>query len=127
MTKVNLAMTKRSISAQRQVELIKKITTNLNQSSFQFISDSELVHKTKVSEGEWLSRVEAYLNDHESGVSGDKWERKFATALITKRYNEYLDKKTVTKLTNILIPPKPKPKSKEETLKQLKKHLKDKK
>lgn len=114
-------MTKRSVSAQRQVELIKQITTKLNRTEFQFISDSELVHKTKISEGEWLSRVEAYLNDHESEIGSDEWERKFAIALITKKYNEYLDKKTVKKLTNVLTPPPPKPKTKEQVLARLKK------
>lgn len=113
-------MTKRSVSAQRQVELIKQITTKLNQTSFQFISDSELVNKTKILEGEWLSRVEAYINDHESEIGSDEWERKFTIALITKRFNEYLDKKTVKKLTNILTPPPPKQKSKEQILKDLK-------
>lgn len=116
-------MTKPSVSAKRQVELIKQITTKLNRTEFQFISDSELVHKTKILEGEWLSRVEAYINDHESEIGGNEWERKFAIALITKRHNEYLDKKTVKKLTTILTPPKPKELSKEETLKKLRKQM----
>lgn len=116
-------MTKRSVSAQRQVELIKQITTKLNRTEFQFISDSELVNKTKILEGEWLSRVDAYINDHESEIGGDEWERKFAIALITKRHNEYLDKKTVKKLTNVLTPPTPKAKSKEDVLKKLRKEF----
>lgn len=97
-------MTRRSPSAPRQVKLIQEITEKLNSLPYVFVTDDEQHTGNKIPEGDWLHRVNAFLDDPESRISADPFEREFTIGMITRRYSKYLDKKLVSRLTRCLDP-----------------------
>lgn len=118
-------MTRRSPSAPRQVEITQRLSKLIDQSPYLFVTSDEVATGTKVVDGDWLNRIQTFLNDHESGVSSDEDEREYATALITRRFKRYLGRRLVTKLTRCLEPVKQYPPgSREERLAKVKRAIK---
>lgn len=118
-------MTLRKASLPKQVQHIQKITKSIDGYPYIFINDNEAKHGIILTEGEWLPRLNAFMDDPQSGIGDEPYDRLFAMAILTKRYSNHLDKNTVRKLTQCLTDPKPAPTTKEQRLKKLKRDLKE--
>lgn len=118
-------MTRKSPTAPRQVELTHALSVKINDHPFLFVNSDEVESESKVPDGEWLHRIETFLNDPESGISSDELERQWCTAMITRRYKKYLNANLVGRLTACLKPVKTyPPKDREARLEQLKEGIK---
>ncbi len=115
-------MTRRSPHAPEQVSLIQTITRKIDSSEWVFVTDHEVHAGTKLLEGEWKTRMEHFINAPESGITPT--ERRWAEALLTKRYAQYLPAKVVAKYTRILTTPSQAKPSKEQALAQVKRDIK---
>ena len=99
-------MTRRSPSAERQVQLTHSLSAKINESPWLFVSSDEVTTGAKITDGDWLNRVDTFLDDHESGISSDDVEREWARAMITRRYKSHLAPALVKRLTRCLDPVK---------------------
>ncbi len=119
-------MTRRSPSAERQVQLTHGLSAKINERPYLFVSDHETVTGDKIPDGEWIHRVETFLNDPESGVGSDEIEREWALAMITRRYKAHLAPELVKRLTRCLQPVKRyPPKDRQARLDKVKRDIKN--
>jgi len=100
-------MTLRRPTAPNQIKQIQKLTKLINESSYLFVTDNEVHTGQKLSEGEWLPRVDEFISDPISGIPDTDYDRMYTRALLTKRFSQYLDKTVVEKFTRCLIDPTP--------------------
>ena len=99
-------MTRKSPSAPRQTELTHKLSEIINERPYLFVNSDEMETESVVPDGEWLHRIESFLNDPETNIGSDETERQWAKAMITRRYKKYLNTALVNRLTACLKPVK---------------------
>lgn len=104
-------MTTKKITAPRQVELTHQLSALIDQSSFELLSNSELVHRTRVPEGDWDYRLTQFVDAPENNIPNTGIARDITRALLTTRCRDHLAHTTIAKHTKILkedmAPPQP--------------------
>jgi hypothetical protein len=107
-------MTPPKTSAPKQVALIQQLSAKIDQSTYEMVSSNETRCNTKLTEGEWLHRVDRFMNDATSGIPNKPQPKELTTALLTKAYSNHLPAAVVKRLTRVLETPvvtTPKPKT----------------
>lgn len=114
---------------QTSLETLKRLSTALLESPIQFMSADEQEGFLKLSEAEFLARVEKYVKNPEVDVPSDTKYRSMITTLLAKMYAKGLEasvvKKYVPRITPQMSTVKPlKPGAKKRKLAELRRKLK---
>ena len=98
-------------TSQRPLAVLMRLSKAFMESSIQFMSVDELEGSRKLSEAEFLVRVEKYVKDAEVDVPSDPMYKPLITGMLAKMYAKGLEPWVVKKyvLSIDVIPPAVKP------------------
>lgn len=92
-----------------RVRLVHDLTGRINRSPVALFTSQELKTKTKLTDGQWLDRTTAFVEDARNGFSNAGLVRDVVRGLLTKRFAEHLAPLTVAKYATLIrdaVPPK---------------------